>query len=110
MHVHGWTAWEILAHALHQEREACIAQRLIVENDQQRSGQIAHALHVADVQVLPHVPTRIRHTFHFTSVRNITHSPLHSRANHISQLLQIALQLKVVVVAIAPVHVLVDAM
>ena len=54
--VHGSSVGEVVAHAAHEVREARVGDGLVVEDDQQRRHQVAHALHVARVQVLPHVP------------------------------------------------------
>lgn len=55
VHVHGTSVGKVLDHPLHQATEAAVAQRLVVENHQQRRQQIAHALHVPDVQMFVHV-------------------------------------------------------
>lgn len=55
MHIHRSTVGEVLDHALHEPAEAPVAEGFVVEDNQQRGHQIAHTLHVADVQVLPHV-------------------------------------------------------
>lgn len=55
MHVHRIATGEILNHAFHETAEAAIAQRFIVENHEQRCDQIAHALHVANFQMLPYI-------------------------------------------------------
>jgi hypothetical protein len=58
VHVHGAAIRKVLNHPLHQPAEAAVAERLVVENDQQRSEQIAHSLHVANVQVLVDVAAK----------------------------------------------------
>jgi hypothetical protein len=80
--VHGVAVGEVLHHALHQVAEARVGEGLVVEDDQEGRHQVAHALHVADVEVLPHVG-----------------------AHHVAQLVQI-LDGEVPVVAVAPLHVL----
>lgn len=55
MHVHCAPVGEVFDHPFHEPAEATVAQRLVVEDYQQGCHQIAHALHVAHVQVFPDV-------------------------------------------------------
>lgn len=53
--VHALALREVASHALHQTLETGVGQALIVEDDEERRNQIAHALNVADLQVFPGV-------------------------------------------------------
>lgn len=55
MHIHGATAGEVLDHSLHEVTKTSVAERFVIENHQQRGNQIAHALHVTDIQMLPNI-------------------------------------------------------
>lgn len=55
--VHRVAVGEVLHHPLHHVTEAGVGQALVVEDDQEGGDQIAHALHVTDVQVFPDVTT-----------------------------------------------------
>lgn len=56
--VHGVAVGEVLHHALHQMTEASVGEWFVIEDDQQGRHQVAHALHVAYVEMLPHVPKK----------------------------------------------------
>lgn len=56
MSVHGTTVGEVGTHPIHESAEAGVGGWLVVKYDQQRRDQVAHPLHVADVQVLPDIP------------------------------------------------------
>lgn len=55
MAVHGVAVREVLDHPLHKVAETGVSYALVVEDDEERSHQIAHPLHVADVEVFPDV-------------------------------------------------------
>ena len=84
--VHPASLRKIPDHPLHQTLEARVGQLLVVKDDQERRHKVAHALDVADLQVLPRV-----------------------RVHDVLQLLQVGLLGKVPEVAVTARHVLVNA-
>ena len=58
--VHLVARGEVLDHPGHEGLEAGEDDHLIVKDDQQGGHEVAHALHVADLQVVPHVGRNLR--------------------------------------------------
>ena len=103
MSVHCTALWKIGDHPLHQLAKARVRQRFVVHDNEERSHQVAHALHVPDLQVAPHVtepPIRISKP----PIKRVINK---LRAHDVAQLVQIGGS-EVVVVAVASLHVLVD--
>lgn len=55
--IHGPTIREVGDHALHQVNETTVGQDFVLEDDEKWGHEVTHALHVALVQVLPHIGT-----------------------------------------------------
>lgn len=62
MLVHCSSVGEVVTHASHKLAEAGVCGSLVIKNNKQRSNQVTHPLHVARVQVLPHISDR-RNTY-----------------------------------------------
>lgn len=64
--VHRLSGGEVVLGAAHEAGEERVCDGLLAHGDEQRRGQVAHALHVARLQVLPHVAvdTNIIGIFH----------------------------------------------
>lgn len=58
MLIHCSTIWKVVGHARHQLAETGVGGCLVIKDNKKWSHQVTHALHVACVQVLPHIPDR----------------------------------------------------
>lgn len=83
--VHCTPIGEVVKHAVHEIAEAAVGERLIVEDNQQRGDQIAHALHVTNILMFPYIC-----------------------GYHIAQLVQILIG-EIPIVSIAALHILLDS-
>lgn len=66
IHVHCVPIGKILDHAFHETTKAAIAHRFVIKYNQKRRDQITHALHVAYLQVLPHITANDNRTYQIT--------------------------------------------